>query len=80
MPYRDRPGRRVVVDDRNCDEPRAILGSAWSDTQAAGINQVGDIVRYGFFEGGQSGFLLTPASTTAVSATLFSTAPGVAPL
>jgi hypothetical protein len=53
----------------------AILGSAWSDTQAVGINQVGDILGYGFFEGGQRGFLLTPAFTTAVSAALFSNAP-----
>jgi PEP-CTERM motif len=51
----------------------AILGPAWSDTEAVGINLAGDIVGYGFFEGGQHGFLLTPVSATAFSATLFST-------
>jgi hypothetical protein len=36
----------------------ALLGSAWSDTQAVAINDVGDIIGYGEFHGAQRGFLL----------------------
>ena len=35
-----------------------ILGPAWSDTQATGINKVGDIVGYGDYQGSMSAFLL----------------------
>jgi hypothetical protein len=45
----------------------AVLGSAWSDT-AVGINNKGDIIGYGEYDGGRYGFLLTPVSTTAFSA------------
>src|SRR5271155_4706342 len=38
----------------------AVLGPAWSDTQAVGINDLGDIVGTGAFEGGTFGFLLKP--------------------
>jgi uncharacterized membrane protein len=37
-----------------------VLGSAWTDTYAAGINNLGDIVGYGDYRGGLYGFLLTP--------------------
>ena len=39
-----------------------LLGPAWSDTQAVAINDVGDIIGYGEFNGAQRGFLLTPVS------------------
>jgi hypothetical protein len=38
----------------------AVLGPAWSDTQAVGINDLGDIVGTGAFKGGTFGFLLKP--------------------
>jgi hypothetical protein len=38
----------------------AVLGPAWSDTQPVGINDLGDIVGTGAFEGGTFGFLLKP--------------------
>jgi hypothetical protein len=38
----------------------AVLGPAWSDTQAVGINDLGDIVGSGDLKGGTFGFLLTP--------------------
>jgi hypothetical protein len=38
----------------------AVLGPAWSDTRALGINDLGDIVGAGAFKGGTRGFLLTP--------------------
>jgi PEP-CTERM motif len=38
----------------------AVLGPAWTDTQAVGINDPGDIVGTGAFEGGTFGFLLKP--------------------
>ena len=37
-----------------------VLGPAWSDTQALGINDLGDIVGTGAFKGGTFGFLLKP--------------------
>jgi len=40
----------------------ALLGSAWSWTEAVAINNSGDIVGYGDYRGGQYGFLLTPNS------------------
>lgn len=46
----------------------AVLGSAWSDTQAVGINNNGDIIGYGEYDGGQYGFLLTPDSVASVPA------------
>jgi probable HAF family extracellular repeat protein len=39
----------------------AVLGSAWSSTVASGINDRGDIIGYGDYQGGLVyGFLLTP--------------------
>ncbi|HZZ24869.1 MAG TPA: hypothetical protein VFE60_20830 [Roseiarcus sp.] len=38
----------------------AVLGPAWSDTTAVGLNDRGDILGYGTYNGGQYGFLLTP--------------------
>ena len=50
----------------------ALLGSDWSNTEAVGINNLGDIVGYGHYNNGTVsgtyGFLLTPAAATAVSA------------
>jgi hypothetical protein len=43
----------------------AVLGPAWSDTQAVGINNAGDIVGTGAFNGGTFGFLLTPHGANA---------------
>jgi hypothetical protein len=64
----------------------AVLGSDWSDTQAVGINAVGDIVGYGEYNGGgqytagQYGFLLTPVSDRpALFAATFSPAAAPAP-
>ena len=37
----------------------AVLGPAWSWTEAVGINNSGDIIGYGIYHGGQYGFLLT---------------------
>jgi hypothetical protein len=37
-----------------------VLGSAWSDTYAVGLNNSGDIIGYGEYHSGQYGFLLTP--------------------
>jgi hypothetical protein len=57
----------------------AILGSAWSDTRAVGINNLGDIIGYGHYQKGSvSGifsFLLTPTAGTDVSALAFSAGP-----
>jgi hypothetical protein len=41
----------------------AVLGSAWSDTVAVGLNDSDDIIGYGYYHGGTYGFLLTPGST-----------------
>ena len=38
----------------------AVLGSAWSNTVAVGLNDRGDIIGYGDYLGEQYGFLLTP--------------------
>jgi len=38
----------------------AILGSAWTDTFAVGLNGRGDIIGYGDYHGGRYGFLLAP--------------------
>jgi hypothetical protein len=46
----------------------AVLGSAWSDTEAVRINKVGEIVGFGEYQGQITGFLLTPAAATAASA------------
>ena len=50
----------------------AILGSDWTNTEAVGINDVGDIVGYGRYNNGtvsgSFGFLLTPVTGPAVSA------------
>jgi hypothetical protein len=49
-----------------------LLGSDWTNTEAVGINNVGDIVGYGLFNNGTVsgtfGFLLTPSAGTAASA------------
>ena len=52
----------------------AILGSAWSNTQATGINNNGDIIGFGDYKGEIQGFLLTPAAAS-VSAIPFSATP-----
>jgi hypothetical protein len=39
----------------------AVLGPAWSDTAAVGLNDLGDILGNGTYNGGYYGFLLTPA-------------------
>jgi hypothetical protein len=45
----------------------AVLGSAWSYTQAVAINNNDDIIGYGDYDGGTYGFLLTPVSAGAPS-------------
>jgi hypothetical protein len=40
----------------------AVLGPAWTLTDAVGINNSGDIIGYGHYRGGIYGFLLTPDS------------------
>ncbi len=47
----------------------AELGSAWSDTEAVGINKVGDIIGFGDYQGEIRGFLLTPVSAAPLAAT-----------
>jgi hypothetical protein len=37
-----------------------VLGPAWSDITAVGLNDRGDILGYGAYLGGQYVFLLTP--------------------
>jgi hypothetical protein len=50
----------------------ALLGSDWSDTEAVGINDLGDIIGYGDYNNGTLngtyGFLLTPSAGAAISA------------
>jgi hypothetical protein len=53
-------------------DPGAVLGPAWTDTQAVGINNSGDIIGLGDYHGGLYAFLLTAASATGFSATPFS--------
>ena len=36
----------------------AVLGSAWSNTVAVGINNIDDVIGYGDYNGAISGFLL----------------------
>jgi hypothetical protein len=45
------------------------LGPAWSDTEALGLNNSGDIIGVGDVHGEQRGFLLTPVSAYALPAT-----------
>lgn len=42
----------------------AVLGSAWTDTEAVGINNRGDILDSGDYDGGHCGFLLAPVSAS----------------
>jgi hypothetical protein len=42
----------------------AVLGSAWTDTEAVGINNRGDILDSGDYDGGHYGFLLAPVSAS----------------
>ncbi len=42
---------------------------AWTDTQAVAINNLGDILGYGEYQGGQYGFLLKPMASAALFAT-----------
>src|SRR6202044_3492680 len=46
----------------------AMLGQPWSDTEAVGINNLGDIFGFGDYQGKIQGFLLTPATVATVSA------------
>jgi hypothetical protein len=46
----------------------AVLGAAWSDSEAIGFNNRGDIVGEGVYDGVQTGFLLTPVSASPLSA------------
>jgi hypothetical protein len=46
----------------------ALLGPAWGDTEAVGINNLGDIVGYGSYEGKTTGFLLTKVVASPFSA------------
>jgi hypothetical protein len=41
----------------------AILGSAWGGTEATGINNSGDIIGTGFYQGSMSSFLLMHVSS-----------------
>ena len=59
--YGERRRGRAVVADRSGDDLGAELGSAWTNTQAVGINDVGDILGYGDYRGEQYGFVLTPS-------------------
>ena len=45
-----------------------MLGSTWSDTQAVGLNNSGDILGYGEYRDGPYAFLLRPVSATAFTA------------
>ena len=60
----------------------ALLGLHWSNTEAVGINNLGDIIGYGLYQNGAvSGtfsFLLTPGAAPAASATAFSAGPSAA--
>ena len=47
----------------------AMLGPAWSDTEALGLNNSGDIIGVGDVHGKSQGFLLTRVSAYALSAT-----------
>ena len=51
----------------------ALLGPDWSNTEAVGINNLGDIIGHGDYQNGTVsgtyGFLVTPSAATAVSAT-----------
>ena len=53
----------------------AVLGPAWSVTQAVGINDLGDIVGTGDFKGVGSGFLLTPDGANSWALASVSAAP-----
>lgn len=57
----------------------ALLGLHWSNTEAVGINNLGDIIGYGLYQNGAvSGtfsFLLTPGAAPAASAAPFSAGP-----
>ncbi len=46
-----------------------MLGPAWTDTQAVGLNNSGDIIGYGIYHSGFYGFLLTSDSGSPISAT-----------
>jgi len=46
----------------------AVLGPQWTNTGAVGINEQGDIVGSGVYDGGGYGFLLTPVSASPLSA------------
>ncbi len=46
----------------------AVLGPSWSDTEAVGINNSGDIIGSGEYHGGTFAFLLTPDSATGIPA------------
>jgi hypothetical protein len=47
----------------------AVLGSAWSGTEAVGINNSGDIIGYGIYHDGFYGFLLSHDTVVALSTT-----------
>ena len=72
----DIPRSRAAARRRCCGRRRGrrrtsapILGKAWSDTQAVAINNLGDIIGYGEYQGGHYGFLLNPIAGAALSAT-----------
>ena len=41
----------------------SLLGANWTDSYATGINELGDIIGYGDYQGATYGFLLTPTAT-----------------
>jgi hypothetical protein len=47
---------------RKATDLGAVLGPAWTDTEAVGINNSGDIVGWGIYRREARGFLLTPDS------------------
>ena len=53
----------MVVIGQGDGVPHSVLGSDWNDTVATGINNVGDMVGYGDYQGSMSAFLLMHVST-----------------
>ncbi len=59
----------------NVTDLGTVLGPAWSDTEALGINDLGDIFGNGNYQGGSYGFLLTPNGVNSWSLASISAAP-----
>jgi hypothetical protein len=53
----------------------AVLGPAWSDTNASGLNDSGDILGNGYYNGGFYSFVLTPGGANSWALASVSAAP-----